>query len=77
MATYKMNKYQIGGKYRRPFTGFEGLTYEYEAPVHSLQGRAQRPEMETISNNGKFLSSKETWYDPEIYNNTGKLQVED
>ena len=77
METYKMNKYQFGGKYRRPFTGFEGLTYEYEAPVHSLQGRAQRPEMETISNNGKFLSSKETWYDPEIYNNTGKLQIED
>lgn len=77
MATYKMNKYQIGGKYRRPFTGFEGLTYEYEAPVHSLQGRAQIPEMETIYNNGKFLSSKETWYDPEIYNNTGKLQIED
>ena len=77
MEAYKMNKYQIGGKYRRPFTGFEGLTYEYEAPVHSLQGRAQRPEMETIFNNGKFLSSKETWYDPEIYNNTGKLQIED
>lgn len=77
MATYKMNKYQIGGKSRRPFTGFEGLTYEYEAPVHSLQGRAQRPEMETVYNNGKFLSSKETWYDPEIYNNTGKLQIED
>lgn len=77
MEAYKMNKYQIGGKYRRPFTGFEGLTYEYEAPVHSLQGRAQGPEMETIFNNGKFLSSKETWYDPEIYNNTGKLQIED
>lgn len=77
METYKMNKYQFGGKNRRPFTGFEGLTYEYEAPVHSLQGRAQRPEMETIYNDGKFLSSKETWYDPEMYNNTGKLQIED
>ena len=33
--------------------------------------------METIYNNGKFLSSKETWYDPEIYNNTSKLQIED
>lgn len=77
METYKMNKYQFGGKNRRPFTGFEGLTYEYEAPDHSLQGRAQRPEIETIYNNGKFLSSKETWYDPEIYNNTGKLQIED
>lgn len=68
---------QIGGKYRRPFTGFEGLTYKYEAPDHSLQGRAQRPEIEDIYNNGELISSKETWYDPEIYNNTGKLQIED
>lgn len=73
----KVSKHLFGGKQRRPFTGFEGLSYEYEAPNHSLQGRAQRPETETIRNNGKFLQSRETWYDPEAYNNTGKLQIED
>lgn len=73
----KLRRLQWGGKQRKPFTGFEGLSYDYEAPNHSLQGRSQRPEIETIKSNGNLLQSRETWYDPEEYHDTGKLKIDD
>ena len=53
-----------GGKQRRPFTGFEGLSYQYEAANPSIQSRASRPADEWITNNGKMIMGRETWYDP-------------
>lgn len=44
-------KFAIGGKTRRPFTGFEGLSYKYEAPTKDND----YTEYETITNNDKFL----------------------
>lgn len=33
--------------------------------------------MDAIRNSGQFLQSRETWYDPEVQNNTGRLLIED
>lgn len=61
----KVKKHLFGGKQRRPFTGFEGLSYQYEAANPSIQSRASRPADEWITNNGKMIVGRETWYDPE------------
>ena len=61
----KVKKHLFGGKQRRPFTGFEGLSYQYEAANPSIQSRASRPADEWITNNGKMIMGRETWYDPE------------
>ena len=61
----KVEKHLFGGKQRRPFTGFEGLSYQYEAANPSIQSRASRPADEWITNNGKMIIGRETWYDPE------------
>ena len=60
----KVKKHLFGGKQRRPFTGFEGLSYQYEAANPSIQSRASRPADEWITNNGKMIMGRETWYDP-------------
>ncbi len=61
-------------KFKKPYTGFESLTFEYDFPRPSTQGRADYPGRETIYNNGKYIMDKETYYDPEVYEATGKLK---
>ena len=58
-----------------PFTGFEGMQYEHHPAKPSTQGRADRPEIEII-NNGDYEIQKSTYYDPYIYEDTGKLQFD-
>ena len=70
-----ISKHQLGGALiKGPWTGFEGVSYQYEAPNPSTQGRADRPETETILVGGKPFMYKETYYDPDAYEQTGKLQ---
>lgn len=74
----KINKHLLGGKQRRPFTGFEGLSYRYSAPRPSSQGRSDRPESEDIYNNGNYVIGRDRYYDPDLYEASGKLEpVED
>lgn len=65
----KVKKAQYGTKQesKRPFTGFEGFSYEYHSPRPSNQGRADRPEEELIYNNGKYVMGRERYYDPDLY----------
>lgn len=79
-AKKKIKKYQTGKQIKQPFTGFEDIEYFYEAPVISRQGRAERPEVETLSNknsdnyySGAFMS-KEGYYDADVYENEGRRQ---
>lgn len=79
-AKKKVKKYQTGDQMKQPFTGFEGIDYSYEAPVISRQGRAERPEVETLRNknsdnyySGAFMS-KEGFYDPDVYEDEGRMQ---
>ncbi|MDE5977511.1 MAG: hypothetical protein K2G70_03470 [Turicibacter sp.] len=49
----KINKHLLGGKQRRPFTGFEGLSYHEEGPYvpsSGAQSRAERPLIEEVRN---------------------------
>lgn len=74
----KIDKHFNGGKQKRPFTGFEGLSYEYEAPRPSNQGRADRPEREAIYNNGNYVMDRERYYDADLYEDSKQLQpIED
>lgn len=73
-------KYAIGGKARRPVTGFEDLSYEYEAPYMPNNGanwKAYRPGSETIRSNGKPIYAKDTEYDDEAWLNEGRMQPTD
>lgn len=59
-------------------TGFEGMAYKYSAPRPSNQGRADRPEIENIFNNGNYIMSRERYMDPDLFEQEGILQpVED
>lgn len=66
-------KYQFGGKYKKPFTGFEDLTYEH-APAKMSYGRSYRPEEESILTGNKSYMTKYTDYDTDVYEDTGKMQ---
>lgn len=74
----KINKHLKGGNTKKPFTGFEGLSYKYTAPNPSTQDRADRPEIETIYNNEKYLMDRERFYDADLYEESKQLNpIED
>lgn len=76
----QISKHLFGGKPRRPFTGFEDLSYEYSAPkmpVNSASWRAYEPEEETIRSNGKPIYHRETDYDSDAWLDHGKMQKSD
>lgn len=60
----KISKHLFGGKPRKPFTGFEGLSYYQEdpyVPSSAAQSRAERPLIEEVRNPRGLVIGRETW----------------
>lgn len=78
----KIDKHFLGGKQRRPFTGFEGLTYHSEdpyVPSSGAQSRAERPLVEEVRNQNGLVMGRETWSDPQetgYYNANSGAEME-
>ena len=78
----KVDKHLLGGKQRRPFTGFEGLSYHQEDPYipsSGAQSRAERPLVEEIRNQKGLVMGRETWSDPQetgYYNANSGAELE-
>lgn len=78
----KVDKHLFGGKQRRPFTGFEGLSYHQEDPYipsSGSQSRAERPLIEEVRNQKGLVMGRETWSDPQetgYYNANSRADLE-